>query len=348
VSFYPLKEDLIRASEPDALSEIEKTVLRNPGMATAPKGSKPRSKLDDLVGLRRQALDFLVFYNAVLLTDITRPWRSFQINESTVEILRRSVSELNIHHCGGGKCLPDDAFRQAVHLHMTLTQPQRTFNPGAEMKNMADSNHSCSDVRCRKRILYPEHKYATRRKHSYEFAQILLRKPCGHMLKDDIAVYEREACVREWQPCVRVNHIAAMRISIESDGFFNHLRRDIQSHAVGEAPGQGLREPANTASKVQGLTGTIWNLAYSGQMAHDSVSLGIPSSHKIRSIPLATRSRCIGENGAECIALSEILPIILQLVKIHGFRSHFPLLVSPARLWRGRMDLVYPGLFSVN
>jgi hypothetical protein len=110
-----------------------------------------------------------------------------------------------------------------------------------------------------------------------------------------------------------------MLISIESDGFFNHLRRDIQSHAVGEAPGQGLREPANTASEVQGLTVSIWDLAYSGQMAHDSVSLGIPSGHKIRNIPLATRSRCIGENGAECIALSEILPVILQLVKIHGF-----------------------------
>lgn len=39
VSFYLLKEGVIRASEPNALSEIEKTVLRNPEIATALKGS---------------------------------------------------------------------------------------------------------------------------------------------------------------------------------------------------------------------------------------------------------------------------------------------------------------------
>src|ERR1700677_2518681 len=132
------------------------------------------------------------------------------------------------------------------------------------MKNMADSNHACSDVRRREGILHSKHKYATRCKHSYEFAEILLRIARGHVLENDIAVNEREACVREWQPCVRVNQIAAMRISIECDGLLNHLRRDIPAYAVGEAARKGLRDPANPASKIQGLTLTIWNLAYAG------------------------------------------------------------------------------------
>ena len=83
-----------------------------------------------------------LFHYAVLFADIAGAWSLWQINKFAVKILCRRVRELNIRDSGRAECASDGAFGQTVHLHMTLAKTQCILNPGADTKNVADSNHS--------------------------------------------------------------------------------------------------------------------------------------------------------------------------------------------------------------
>ena len=146
-----------------------------------------------------------------------------------------------------------------MHLHIRRADSQYIFDPGTNAEYLAHSKQQRGNIANRKRILYTEHEYSAHGEHSYEFSQVFFGKSLRHMLEDNVAIDEQEACIGEWQSRVGNSHVPAMCISIERFGLLNHLLRDINTNTRGKVLRERLRQPTNTASKIQCCTVGVGN-----------------------------------------------------------------------------------------
>jgi hypothetical protein len=106
-----------------------------------------------------------------------------------------------------------------------------------------------------------------------------------------------------------------MCISIERLGPLNHLLRDIYANTRGKVSRQRLRQPTNTAPKIQCCTVGVGNAVNFPQVIHDGLNFSITGRHELRDVPFPACLAAICENGPESIALSERVPIVLNFVE---------------------------------
>ena len=232
-----------------------------------------------------------------------------QVGEIAVEVFRRRVDELDIDYFGWAQRAADDAFGEAVHLHLARAT-EGFLDPGADAGGLAEPGDEGGDVSDGERVLYAEDENAAGGQHSDEFLEVAYRKALRHVLQHDVAIDECEAGVIELQNGVEAGDVLAVRVTVESVGFVDHVLGDVYADAGGEALREGLGEAADATSEVQGCAFGLRVMADLGEMVHDDADLCDARGHKVGDAPLALLFSGIGKDGVKRVLLGEAVPDI--------------------------------------